>query len=283
MKLKLRLQSKNLCLATALAITGLLAFPVRATELKPETTAGFNQYIRATEARIAKDMHDGHFLVTDGLPGRESHEAYAQLRQGRIYVRRLRSEERDKPIRIPYGLIHHWVGVVFIPGVTLDQTIAELQDYPSQPVKYAPTVRQAKILEHAGNEFKTFRQFYYKQIVTVVINAEFDDVYETLNASQATVRSSSTRLAEVADSDKPTAHELPVGNDHGYIWRLQNYWHIEEKDAGVYAQVESVTLTRTVPLAFAWLVNPLIKSIPRAVISGTLSQTRKAILTRKTP
>ena len=115
----------------------------------------------------------------------------------------------------------------------------------------------------------------------MVINAEFDDVYETLNASRATIRSYSTRIAEVADLNQPAEHELPVGNDHGYVWRYYNYCHIEEKDGGVYVQVESVSLSRTVPTAFEWLVNPLILSIPRDVFTDLLSQTRKAVLNRK--
>jgi hypothetical protein len=46
-------------------------------------------------------------------------KAYAQLWQGRIYIRHFRAEEEDKPIDIPHGLIHHWVGIVFIPDATL--------------------------------------------------------------------------------------------------------------------------------------------------------------------
>jgi hypothetical protein len=277
-----RLQRSNLHLLTALACTALWSIPVRATELKPETVAAFNLYVHTTEARIAQDLQDGHFLVIDDLPDRDRHEAYAQLRQGRIYIRHISVERKEaKSINIPHGLIHHWLGLVFIPEVTLAQTLAELQDYADQPDKYSPTVRQAKILEHNGNEFKNYRQYYYKKLVTVVLNAEFDDVYETLDASWATIQSYSTRIAEVADLEQPSEHELPVGDDHGYVWRYYNYCHIEEKDGGVYLQVESVVLSRTVPAALAWLVNPLIQSIPRRVLTDLLSQTRKAVLNRK--
>jgi hypothetical protein len=275
------LQRSSLRLVTALAFTALWAVQAQTTELKPETVAAFNLYVHTTEARIARDLQDGHFLVIDDLPDRDRHEAYAQVRQGRIYIRHFRAEEQDKLIDIPHGLTHHWLGIVFIPEVTLAKTLAELQDYADQPNKYAPTVRRAKILEHNGNEFKNYRQYYYKQLVTVVINAEFEDVYDALNASRATIQSYSTRIAEVADLNQPAEHELPVGNDHGYVWRYYNYFHIEEKDGGVYVQVESVALSRTVPAAFAWLVNPLIQSIPRDVLTDLLSQTRKAVLTRR--
>ena len=279
----MQLRRNSLCLVTAVAFTAMLAVPARATELKPEAVAAFNLYVHATEARIARDLQSGHFLVIDDLPEKDRHEAYAQLRQGRVYIRRLLAEEGSAPINTPDGLIHHWVGIVFIPEVTIAQTLAELQDYADQPGTYAPTVRQAKILEHNGNEFKSYRQYYHKKIVTVVINAEFDDVYDTLNSTRATIRSYSTRIAEVVDLNRPAEHELPVGNDHGYVWRHYNYIHIEEKEGGVYLQVESVTLSRMVPAAFEWLVKPLMQSIPRSVLTDLLSQTRKAVLNRKQP
>ena len=276
-----RLQRSGLRLLISVVFTALLAVPAWPRELKPETVEAFDLYARATEARIARDLQNGHFLLIDGLPNKDRYEAYAQLRQGQIYIRRECADEQDAPVDIPDGLIHHWVGIVFVPEVTLAQTLAELQDYAAQPDEYAPTVRQAKILEHHGNEFKNYRQLYHKQLITVVIDAEFDDVYHTLNASQATIRSYSTRIAEVADFNQPGEHELPVGNDHGYVWRYYSYYHIEEKDGGVYVQVESVILSRTVPAAFAWLVNPLIRSIARQVLTDLLGETRKAVLDRR--
>ena len=89
------------------------------------------------------------------------------------------------------------------------------------------------------------------------------------------IASRSTRIVEVANPGKASQHELPAGNDHGYVWRLNTYWRVEEKDGGVYVQNESVALTRSVPLLFAWLVNPLIKSI---VLLRLLNATRKAVV-----
>jgi hypothetical protein len=70
-------------------------------------------------------------------------------------------------------------------------------------------------------------------------------------STRALSQSYSTRIAEVENPHKPCEHELPVGKDHGYVWRLDNYWRIEEKDDGVYVQVESVGLRRTIPAMFA--------------------------------
>lgn len=62
------------------------------------------------------------------------------------------------------------------------------------------------------------------------------------------------------------------------MWRLDSYWRVEEKDGGVYVQNESIALTRTIPFLLAWLINPLVKSIPRSVISSLLLKTREAVL-----
>jgi len=48
-------------------------------------------------------------------------------------------------------------------------------------------------------------------------------------------------------------------------------------------QIESISLSRTVPLLLAWIVNPLTRSIPRDVLSRTLINTRKAVQTLQAP
>ena len=136
----------------------------------------------------------------------------------------------------------------------------------------------SKLLERSGNEFTIYLQFYRKSIVTVVINANFDVHYTMSGSSRALSQSYSTRIAEVENPDRPDEHELPVGSDHGYVWRLDNYWRIEEKDGGAYAQVESVGLSRSIPAIFAWLINPLVRNIPRAVLSSLLTATRRAVV-----
>jgi len=42
--------------------------------------------------------------------------------------------------------------------------------------------------------------------------------------------SSSLQIAELEHPDQPDSPELAVGQGHGYLWRLNNYWWLEEKD-----------------------------------------------------
>jgi hypothetical protein len=258
-------------------LVSLLAVPTQAAELKPGTAAAFDRYIRATEAQHTEDLYQGHFLIIDGLPEASRGQIYARLHQGQTYIEPLHTKEHGKAIPIPGGMVHHWAGVIFIPGANLSQVLVVLQDYDNHKNIYKPDVRRSKLLERNGNDFKIYLQFYRKSIVTVVINANFDVQYTMSDPARALGESYSTRIAEVENPDTPHERELPIGHDHGYLWRLDNYWRIEEKDGGTYVQVESVGLSRSIPAIFAWLINPLVRSIPRAVLSNLLTATRRAV------
>jgi hypothetical protein len=259
-------------------LPALAAIPAHASQLKPETAAAFERYVALTEARMDEDLRLDQFLAVDRLPDLERKEAYDQLQQGQVYIEELHTQEDHHSIRVPSGLIHHWVGVIFIPKATLPKTNAVLHDYEDEPEIYKPDIRRAKLIERNGNKSKIFLQFYNKSIVTVVLN-EYSDVTETqIGNSRMQSASRSTRIAEVVNPGSPDEQERPEGDDHGYMWRLNSYWRIEEKDGGVYIQNETITLSRTVPVLLAWLINPLVKSIPRDVLQHTLTNTRNAVL-----
>lgn len=228
----------------ALELTGICA---RATELKPETAASFDRYLRAVEARMDEDVRRSQFLAVDRLPDSRRQQAYDQLQQGQIYIEELHVRDDDRPLHVPNALVHHWAGVIFIPKATLSEALAVLQDYDNHKNIYKPQIRRSELIEHSGNESKIYLQLYNKSVVTVVLNAHFDVTDAQLGGTRHQIASRSTRIAEVANPDKPNEHERPVGNDHGYMWRLDTYWRVEEKDGGVYVQNESVSLSRTVP------------------------------------
>lgn len=259
---------------------GLLVPPAEGSELKAATLAAFDRYIRATEARMEDDLREGHFFFVDRLPDNHRRAIGAQLLQGMVEIQRLQTLEEGRTIPIHSGMIHHWVGLIFVPNATLPQVRAVLEDYDEHEKFYKPEIRRSKLLERNGNESKTYLQLYKKSLITVVLNANFDITDTQFTSTRAASKSYSTRIAEVANLGKPDEHELPVGMDHGYMWRLYTYWRIEEKGSGVYLQVEVVALTRKFPLLLGWLINPLIENIPRSTISSLLINTRRAIVER---
>jgi len=262
---------------------GLLVPPAEGAELKSATVAAFDRYIRVTEARMEDDLREGHFFFVDRFPDNRRHAIDAQLLRGMVDIQRIQTLEKGRTIPIPSGMIHHWVGVIFVPNATLPQVRAVLEDYDEHEKFYKPDVRRSKLLERNGNESKTYLQLYKKSMVTVLLNANFDNTDTQFSSTRAQTKSHSSRIAEIANQGKPDEHELPVGMDHGYMWRLYVYWRIEEKLGGVYLQIEVVALTRKFPLMIGWLINPLIENIPRSTISSLLVNTRRAVVGRNTP
>ncbi len=271
-----------------LLVAGLLAAAI-STAARPEPGPGpvqleqrtldaFARYIQLTEARNDEELRRGTaFLWVDELAEAQRQATYGELRAGQVKMERLETRDAGEPIRCPNGMIHHWVGVIFIPGATLPQTLALLEDYDNHAVYYRPDVQRSKILEHRGNDFRVFLRFRRKKIITVVLNTEHEIHYFPIDATHAHSRSRTTRVAEVENHDRPDEHERPVGNDGGYLWRMHTYWRFLEQDGGTYVQCEAVSLTRDIPAALRWLIGPFVTSIPRETLATTLNATRSAL------
>ena len=253
----------------------------QASELKQETVAAFDRYIRFLEDQMAESMRNGKFLVVDELTPDRRDLIYSQLKQGQLYVEELENLNAGQPVKVPFGLLHHWVGLVFLPGVSMAQALAVLEDYGSEEKFFKPSVVASRVESRDGNECKVYLRLFQKSIVTVVYNARFDVRKSSLDPSRVTTNSYSTKIAEVIHPGRPDEHEMPVGNDHGYLWRLYTYSHIQEKDGGVYIQVESIGLSRPIPKLIAWIVNPIAEQVPRQYLSLILNKTREFVEHRK--
>ena len=249
------------------------AASLTAAELQPRTVAAFDRYVRATE----NQLRTGPFLWIDGMPAARRGEALEQMRKGTLSIESRRTLEGDREIEVPGGLIHHWVGTAFIPGATIDQALATLQDYNRHERIYAPTVASSRLLSRDGNRFRFFLRFRMKKVITVVVNSEHEALF-TRNTDRAEGWIHSTRIAEVENPDEPGEREKPVGQDGGYLWRLNTYWRLLARDGGLYIQCESVSLTRGIPAGFGWLVGPFVTSIPRESLTFTLETTRQQLI-----
>src|SRR5258707_8565108 len=259
------------------------AVPCIATELKQETVEAFDRYIRVTDARVDAELRPGGpFLWVDSLPQSRRQRLYDLLRRGQLEIRQEKTEEQGKPIEVPDGLIHHWTSIVFVPGVSLERALLLLQDYDNHWRTYKPDVRRSKLLEQTDNTFKIYLQFYRQSPRHVSFNTEFQVHYTRIDSTRVISHAVSARIAELEHPEQPDSPEFPVGQGHGYLWSLSNYWRLEEKDGGVYMQLESITLSRDVPAIFAWFVNPLIRRVSRQTLANLLSATRRGVLSSGT-
>jgi hypothetical protein len=260
---------------------GLFLVPPQAgaAELKPEAAKGFEQYVRLTESRMQAELAPGGaFLWGDGLPEPRRSEFRARLLRGEVISERLQTPDPSGHSSTPGALIHHWVGAIFIPGVSLADVLAVVRDYDRHAEYYDPHVVQAKTVEHNGDEYKVHYRLREKKIITIYLDADYTVHHYTLDAAHAYSTSVSTRIAQVENFGEPGEHELPPGNDGGYLWRLNSYWRYLAAGGGVYVQCEAVTLTRDIPTGLNWLVGPFIESVPRESLEFTLQSTRTAVL-----
>ena len=200
-----------------------------------------------------------------------------------MLIERLETRLDGKSIDVPDGMIHHWAGVVFVPGATVDQALLFLQDYDRHHEYFAPAVAGSKLLERDGDRFRMFLRFSLKRVITVVVNSEHEAYYTRLDPERAYTRAVSTRIAQVEEAGTPDERELPVGDDGGYLWRFNTNWRFLERDGGTYVQCESMTLTRSIPILLRPIVKPFVTSIPRDSLNFTLERTRSELMKRAQP
>ena len=250
-------------------------------KLRSETVLAFDRYLRLTEERNDTELQRGSALLwVDTLPESQRTLAHAALKRSEVEIHQLNTLDNGKPIGCPGGLIHHWVGVVFIPGAKLDDVLGVLQDYDRQSTYYAPDVERSKIESREGEHFRVFLRFRRHKVITVVLNTEHDVDYFRDAPGRAHSRSSAMRIAEVENPGRSDEREKQPGQDGGYLWRMETWWRMEERDGGVYVQSEVASLTRDIPTGLGWLVGPFVTSIPKETLLFTLESTRRAVLAR---
>jgi hypothetical protein len=264
---------------SAILVSLALGPAAEAADLKPATLAAFDRYVKATEQRIAGETSGhGPFIFVDGMAERDRREALDQLRRGDVVVERLTTLEGGKKVKIDDGLIHHWVGVVFVPGATVGAAVDLLQDYDAHARIYSPAIQASRILSRDGDRFTVFLRFYMKKVIAATVNTENLAVFERPAPDRAYSSLHSTRVAEVEDPGTPEERERPVGHDSGFVWRLNTYWRFLERDGGAYIQCESVSLSRDIPFGLSWIIKPFITQVPRDTLTYTLARTRDTLI-----
>lgn len=268
------------CVTATALIVVCLSLPVsrmEAAELQPRTVAAFDRYVTLTEQRINSELSGPAFLHLDRLDPAARREALAALARGELFIERLDTRENGREINIPDGLVHHWVGMVFVPGATVDEAVALLQDYNAAAAIYSPRIDRSTLRRQEGNRFEVYLRFVMTKVITVVLDTEHVAEFFQPSPDRAHSRIRSTNIAEVEGAGTPRERLKPIGRDGGYLWRLNTYWRFMARDGGVYVQCESVSLTRGIPAGFGWLIRPFITSIPRESLAFTMETTRTAL------
>jgi hypothetical protein len=242
-----------------------------AVDLKPETIEAFDHYIAATEARLQPRWSGDHFLWFDDSP-----EIRPRLMAGAVVAQPIQG---NGIVTLPGGLVQDWIGAVFVPKTTLQETLSVVQDYPQHAQIYKPDVAEVQVQSHAGNDF-TIRTRVVKSkfFISDVLNIDNQIHFFPVDSKRVYSRSVSQRVVEINNPGKQNEHELAPGHDRGLMWRINGYWFFAESDGGVFITCESITLTRDIPFLMAKLLSPIVHELPAEALKTSLEQTRRAIV-----
>jgi hypothetical protein len=257
----------------ALMAFGLTASRLNGKELKPETVAGWDDYVRVASSGIETEAKAPHFLQVFGMP-----ERLREVQAGEIAV--WRANQR-KSQHVSDGLIHDWFGAVFIPKVTMADVLAVARDYEQYPEVYKPAVIEANTMtSHQNNDRFSMLLTQKVLFVTAALQGEYETQYVRVNENRWYSISRSTRLQAIERYGRQDMALLPPDSGPGYLWRLYSVTKFEECDGGVYVEVEALGLSRDVPAMLKWLVDPVVEHLPRNSMRATLEATRGAVVAR---
>lgn len=258
-------------LAAILCSLGLATFAYG--RLMPETTSGFDRYVERAETQMKQIHANSDFLGIDNRP-----ELKSKLRNGEIVVESGLGENGGD---VPGGMVQDWIGYIFIPGATIDQVKQMLQDYDDYKNYYKPEVIDSKLVAHSGNDYDIFLRLYKKHVLTVVLNTTYHVHYAMLDPKHMEVITHSTRVAEAKDPDRSYTEERPVGDDTGFLWRMNSYWRFEAGDGGVYGRLRAISLSRDLPPVVGWMIKGFLEMFPKESMMNTLRGTRAAVLNQE--
>jgi hypothetical protein len=261
-----------------------LPAPANAADLQPQTARAYERYIELTTSHVDSELaQQAPYLWVEHLPAAQRAADEEQLRNGQLVIERLETLDSGKLIATPGGIIHHWVGTVFVPGATLAQTLSFMQDYDHKVEYFKPDIVRSKILRHQGDDYFVLLRFYKKKIITTVIDTDQEVHYHVVDSTHAYSRSRTTRVQEVENAGKSDEKLEAEGHDRGFMWRMNTYWRFQEKDGGTYIECQAISLTRDIPTGLGWMVGSFVTSVPRESLTFTLTTARAALLQRTAP
>ena len=242
-----------------------------AGEPAPAAIGAFNTYFGVVESRLAQQHRSQNGFLAPVASGPENE---MRLRRGELIVEKLTPATGAE---LPGAMLHHWRGTAFAPGAKAADFERLMKDFNAYPQHFSPQVVQAKILSQQGDHFQASMRVRQKHVITVVMDTSYDITFGRLDALHGYSISRSTQIAEIDSPGTSRERALNSGEEHGFLWRLNTYWSYEERDGGLYMQIESVSLTRSIPTGLGWAIGPFVGSVPRESLEFTLRSTCNAL------
>ena len=263
----------------ALAVATGAGIAISALELKPHTLASWDRYMTLHDALLAKNRVDERsFLWIDRLSEDRRSRIMTELKRGDVVVDTLElRDENGDTVDIDDGKIHHWVGTVLIPGATVDEVVAFVQDYARYPERFAPMIQRAEVLSREGDRWTIAMRNWTKKVITVVIDADYVVDYTRLSPTRYETMNMATNIFHVLDAGTENERRQAGDEADGYLWRFRMICRFDQRDEGTYEECESVSLTRGIPWLLKPIVSPFVNSVPRDTIAFNLGVVRDGV------
>lgn len=264
-------------LAVLAAFIGGVAGPARSTDLQSETLAAWQAYLRDAGTRMQARLDTNKpFLWID-----ETADRKLRVQRGEIVVEPVAGRGTKD---IPNGLIHDWIGGGFIPNATVESLLAVVQNYDSYKEIYKPAVTESKSLGCNGGDQK-FSMIWQRHVMFV--NAAIQGQYYAHNVALDSRRGYSvvdaTRVQEIEQYGSSDEHLLAPDTGSGFIWRIRSIVRYEQRDGGVYLEIEAIALSRDISPSLRWMVTRVVNHLSSNSLKTTLHQTRQAVQAHATP
>jgi hypothetical protein len=254
-------------------VMATLLLPVRtdAANLKPETVAAWDSYVRSANATLQERIQSGDSF----LWSHETPERLASLQKGEILVAPM---SKQNPRKVPGGLIHHWIGAAFLPNAKLDGVVDITRAYDHYKEFYRPSVLESKALASNGDQ-DTFSMVLMNKALFMksAVDADYRASNIRLDRSRLYSVSTTTRVQENEDYGPSGERRMPEGEGGGYVWKVFNITRMEQRDQGVYIEIETMVLSREVPAAMRLVVDPIVRRVARGSMLTSIQQTRDVV------
>jgi len=260
--------SKKLSLVPILM---LLQVPSSAATLAPETKEAWDAYLQQAFAGMQARLQPGaHFLWLDDEP-----TVAEAVRSKGPHIAPI---AKDIPRKVPHGLIHDWLGAGFIPDAKIEDVLQVVRAYDHYKDMYHPGVIDS--MSHGTDGTKdlfTMRLANKSVVAKTALDADCEVSYIRVDDQHWYGFSNTTRIIELDKFGTPEQHALPEDHGTGFIWRLSSITRLEERDGGVYAELEAIALSRDIPAALRLFATPIVRRVSRDSLATSLHQTKVAI------
>ncbi len=249
-----------------------LALPARLlAECPPAASAIFRSYVSEVESRLNRQHGAAGSYINRQALGPQDED---RLHHGEWIIEQLTP---SADAAASGGMLHHWRGTAFAPGAKAADFDRLMRNFNAYPQHFAPQVLRAEVLTQRGERFQVRMRVRQRHVMTVVMDTTYDVDFERLDAGHGASASRSTQILEISDPGTATEHLLGPTEEHGFLWKLNTYWSYEQRDDGLYLQVESVSHTRSIPRGLGWAIRPFVQSVPRESLEFTLRSVCNAL------